>query len=318
MNSRYGQELWVGLAGATFLLIFFCNPAEASPTFEDCTECHSSFTEGSYSSLHDAVDWGQDLMSGHEALVDNCDACHRSKRNDPVYLNYSVDSTLSKGCVGCHGRDEDVNGSCTGMVGEMGGLELECGSGAGLRAIHELNVEAGTCSSCHSGDPVPVGEQVAPAFYGQTGVVMQDACDGDGTESYFGTTGLDNDGDGQRDGIDSDCVSNAPPTQPGPLSADSMTVDSAIVSWGASTDPNDDAINYLVDYRHNGVELWTVGGSTTGTSLLLDGLDQDQSYDVRVTPNDGFEDGPDRIALDLFRTLVDDELIFKNGFETGD
>jgi hypothetical protein len=95
---------------------------------------------------------------------------------------------------------------------------------------------------------------------------------------------------------------NTPPTQPGALSASAVTTSSATVSWGASTDDDGDTITYLVEYRRNGDPSWTDGGSTTSTSRPLSGLDSSQAYDVRVTPNDGTEDGPDRTALSLFTT----------------
>ncbi len=193
-----------------------------------------------------------------------------------------------------------MNGSCS-PVG--GGVEVECGSGAGLRRMHDLNVGSGTCSGCHSGDPVVlVGEDVNPFNYGLGGIVMQDACDADGTESYFSSMGLDNDGDGDRDASDSDCQTNTAPTQPGSLSASAVTTNSATVSWGASSDDNGDTITYQVDYRRNGDTPWSDGGSTIATSRSLSGLSDDQSYDVRVTPNDGTEDGTNRTALNLFTT----------------
>jgi cytochrome c553 len=97
-------------------------------------------------------------------------------------------------------------------------------------------------------------------------------------------------------------VANSLPTQPGTLSASAVTSSSATVSWGASTDADNDTITYQVDYRPNGVVSWSDGGSTTGTSRSLSGLDAEQSYDVRVTPNDGTGDGPDRTAANLFQT----------------
>jgi hypothetical protein len=57
-----------------------------------------------------------------------------------------------------------------------------------------------------------------------------------------------------------------------------------------------------VDYRRNGETPWSDGGHTNDTSQPLNILDAEQSYDVRVTPNDGSVDGPIRSALNLFRT----------------
>jgi cytochrome c2 len=133
---------------------------------------------------------------------------------------------------------------------------------------------------------------------------MSNSCDTDGTESQFGSTGLDNDGNGQRDSDDSNCAVNTPPTQPGTLSASAVTTSSATVSWGASSDAEGDPVTYQVDYRQNGAVSWSDGGSTSATSRSLSGLAADTPYDVRVTPNDGTEDGPDRTSLNLFQTDV--------------
>jgi hypothetical protein len=129
--------------------------------------------------------------------------------------------------------------------------------------------------------------------------------------------------DGTEDGPDRSALSlfttddppNTPPTQPGALSASAVTISSATVSWGASTDDDGDDITYQVDYRRNGEVPWTSAGTTTTTSRALSNLDADQLYDVRVIPNDGSEDGPDRTALKLFQTGAKVEVIFKNSFE---
>jgi hypothetical protein len=288
----------------TLLLLVLNGPLWAFEEYDGCENCHGEFTEGTYTSRVDGTSWGTDLMTGHEAFVgSNCNACHKSGGFGEVFLNFSDDSTLSKSCVGCHGRDEDVNGSCTGIGDD--GMPVECGSGAGLRLHHESEVGSGTCSGCHSGDPAPVGEHILPFNYGKSGVVMMDSCDSDGSESQHGDRGLDNDGDGQADADDSDCQQseNNPPSQPGMLSASAVTASSATVMWGASTDDDGDPITYQVDYRRSSDMSWSDGGSTSSTSQALSGLDSGQSYDVRVTPNDGTDDGPSRLASDLFETL---------------
>jgi mono/diheme cytochrome c family protein len=287
---------------SALLLLVFSSVALGYADYDGCQGCHGSFTGSNYVSKTDGAPWGENLMEGHETFVGGeCDACHKEGDKDKVFLNFSIDSTLSKSCVGCHGRQEDVNGSCVGGDG----TPVECGAGTGLRRAHEINVGAGTCQSCHSGDPAPVGEQANPDYYGKSGVQMLDACDADSSESRYGSNGLDNDGDGQLDGNDSDCqAANSPPTQPGALSASAITTSSATVSWGASTDPDGDTITYQVDYRQNGAVNWSNGGSTTSTSQSLGGLSAEQSYDVRVTPNDGTGDGPDRTATNLFQTTA--------------
>ena len=286
------------------LLILFSSSAFSYPTYDGCQRCHGKFEEGTYISKKDDSNWGNNLMDAHEVFVSgNCNACHKSGSKGEVFLNFSKDSTFTMSCMGCHGRVEDINNSCSSA---SGGMEVNCGSGVGLRRHHEAEVGAGTCnsSSCHSSNPTPVGEDVAPFNYGKSGITIVDSCDADGTESKFGATGLDNDGDVLTDGNDPDCqiVSNTPPTRPGTLSASTITVNSATVSWGASTDVDGDTISYQVDYRRNGDVSWTDGGSTNSTSRPLSGLDSAQSYDVRVTPTDGMDAGTARTATNLFQT----------------
>ena len=301
MNSRY-RHASITAAMAAILLTFFSAIALAYPTYDGCKGCHGDFEDDNYISKQDGARWNQSLMDAHETFVgDECDACHKDGGLGEVFLNLSRDTSLSKSCVGCHGRQEDVNGLCVGGSG----TQVECGSGAGLRQMHDTQVGAGTCGSCHSSDPVPVGEHLPPYNYGRSGVLMRNSCDTDGTESQFGSTGLDNDGNGQRDSDDSNCAVNTAPTQPGALSASAVTTNSATVSWGASSDADGDAITYQVDYRQNGAVSWSNGGSTSATSRSLTGLAADTSYDVRVTPNDGTEDGPDRTGLDLFQTQAE-------------
>jgi len=282
------------------LLILFSSSVFSYPTYEGCKSCHGNFPGDPYVSNKDGSRWNTDLMDGHEAFVSgNCDACHKSGPKGEVFLNFSSDSTFSMGCIGCHGRSEDINNSCTG---NGGGTEVNCGGGAGLRKHHETEVGIGTCSSCHSSDPSPVAENIAPFNYGKSGITMVDSCDADGTESQYGASGLDNDGDGLTDASDPDCQANTPPTQPGTLSASAITVNSATVSWVASTDADGDPITYLVEYRRNGDASWTSAGSTGTTSRSLSGLNPAQSYDVRVTPSDGMDTGPARTTLNLFQT----------------
>lgn len=196
------------IPASLFLLVSLglSSTAIAFPTYDGCQECHGDFEFGAYTSLQDGTNWGTDLMAGHNSFVsENCLTCHNFDTSSEVYLNQSMHGTLNRSCVGCHGRDEDVTGNCTGEAQDLGGVEVQCGSGAGLRAYHEDKVGPGTCSSCHGGDAAPVGEHILPFNYGQILVDLQDSCDGDGTESRFGPTGLDNDGDGQRDAADNDC-----------------------------------------------------------------------------------------------------------------
>ena len=142
MNPRDWQRI-ISTSIIALISIIFITAAHAYSTYSGCKGCHGDFKGDDYISKQDGTACGQHLMKGHEKFVDECDACHQSDEGDPVFLNSSVGSTLSKSCVGCHGRQEDVNGSCSPV---SGGVEVECGSGAGLRRMHDLNVGSNTCS----------------------------------------------------------------------------------------------------------------------------------------------------------------------------
>ena len=188
------------ITGFLLLTLACYGTAWAYDDYSGCESCHGSFNSGVYESNHDGTSWGTSLMSAHDEWVPNCNACHQSSGFSEVLLNQSSDATFNKSCVGCHGRDEDVTGSCVGDDSPV-----ECGSGAGLRRTHETMVGSGTCSGCHAGDIAPVGENIQPYNYSLQASTIADACDADGSESQFGLTGLDNDGDGQRDADDGDC-----------------------------------------------------------------------------------------------------------------
>ena len=93
-------------------------------------------------------------------------------------------------CVGCHGREEDLNTSPTGAENR----------GAGLRQHHE-NANAASCGTCHSDNLpanfTPVGENVPAARNAALGI---DPCN----DTVFGIFGSDNDGDNLYDGEDLD------------------------------------------------------------------------------------------------------------------
>jgi len=193
------------ISGFLWLALACCGTAWAYDDYSGCETCHGGFRDSGYVSNHDGASWETSLMNAHTPWVDNkCEACHQSDLSADVLLNQSADATFSKSCVGCHGRDEDVTGNCVGNDSPV-----ECGSGAGLRRTHETIVGAGTCSGCHSGDTAPVGEDFKPYNYALEASTITDSCNADGSESQFGPTGLDNDGDGQRDADDSDCQSAA-------------------------------------------------------------------------------------------------------------
>jgi hypothetical protein len=119
----------------------------------------------------------------------------------PVFIGKSsAPSGLEPiGCMGCHGRDGD---SLTGV-----------GRGAGLLQ-HHTNAGVTECKVCHEdADPAnytPFPESVPPSYYsaghGAFPNMPTDPCNRFGDEDFAGRgTGLDNDGDGRYDRLDSDC-----------------------------------------------------------------------------------------------------------------
>ncbi|MFC1827163.1 DUF4215 domain-containing protein, partial [Thermodesulfobacteriota bacterium] len=151
-----------------------------------CNNCHGKFREGIYTSRtsQDPVSWGTNLHSGHQGFA-GCTACHQQIGDNPLLGGPSGDSFDS--CMGCHGRDEDVN---SGQIG------------AGLRQHHTVT-GAASCGGCHSDNNpanfTPVGEDIPGARNADLGI---DPCD----DAVFGAYGSDNDGDNVYDGNDPDCA----------------------------------------------------------------------------------------------------------------
>jgi hypothetical protein len=136
-------------------------------------------------------------------LPSRCDVCHDSGGRYPVFLSSDQSDYLGNlGCVGCHGRAED-----------MGHDTSSSGLGAGLRQ-HHTNAGVTECKSCHAdADPAlytPVGEDVLPPYYFTPDDEFvnkpTNPCNSGGEEDYAGGwQGLDNDGDGAYDIFDGDC-----------------------------------------------------------------------------------------------------------------
>ncbi len=171
----------------------------------NCADCHDNFLLGSnYISRVDGTAWNVDLHDGHRTLMlsGDCNACHSRAARFPVILNYSEGGAGFQpiGCMGCHGRSEDA-----------GGDGLSPGWGRGLRQHHQ-NTGVTSCAGCHSDatGPAGVAENIPPPYYFTPDANHPDkptsACDFDGSESPFGTVGLDNDGDGLYDNADPDCA----------------------------------------------------------------------------------------------------------------
>jgi hypothetical protein len=209
---RIARYTWVVAAAAICLSPL---PALGFPTYDaGCIDCHGDFRAQGYVSLKDGTAWSTSLMSGHTTFTNSCDTCHFTTSRTPVFTNISNGTAglktcrggtndgapcsaasecpsgvcNGKGCIGCHGRDQDVTDVCTGLGATF---ELDCGSGAGLRQVHEQSTNPlagpGTCSGCHAGDATPVAENVLPFDYGKTGISLSDPC----ADAKFGPTATD-------------------------------------------------------------------------------------------------------------------------------
>ncbi|MDH3646052.1 MAG: PKD domain-containing protein [Gammaproteobacteria bacterium] len=219
----------------------------------NCANCHGDFNSGDYQSLtgDDGAAWlssnGQptDLMSGHLGAYDmpnSCGECHKDSGRSPVYLNPLSDpdgDSAGLGCVGCHGRIEDITpGDSIGAAPNNWG--------DGLRA-HHASAGVTTCAGCHSVDSVQVGEEVPPETFA---ILNIDACDENGAAAgtgNFGNVGLDNDGDGLREPVDPDCqIDQAPTADPnGPYNAQ---VGESITFDGSGSTDDGTIVSYEWDF----------------------------------------------------------------------
>ena len=211
-----------------------------------CAECHADFNAGSYISLHDSEPWNEDLMDGHKNMVaSDCKACHRTGGNKPVYIGLSdgENGLSATSCLGCHGRDADKAGPARCVTGDPATIDpANCGMGVGLRQQH-YNAGELVCLDCHDdalppGLPesiaMPVSESIEPPNYFTPDTSHPDKptdpCNADpvpGNENKYGTTGLDNDGDGSRDMGDTDCQTGSDSDGDGVLDATDNCTDDA-------------------------------------------------------------------------------------------
>jgi hypothetical protein len=196
----------------------------------NCAACHGEFNGSDYVSAGEGITWTTDLHGAHLGNTDitsnpgSCDSCHGGAGTSGREVNLLSSADARDGvnaisCMGCHGRFEDANN--LGLFGN--------GWGAGLRQQHDNSPLAGpgTCGTCHgdnnSATFTTAPESTMPPWYASvtnTSIAMtMNPCSADGQEDFSSNgTGLDNDGDGLEDGLDSDCT---PPTAtPGDLNFD--------------------------------------------------------------------------------------------------
>lgn|GEM_PF-1681457 len=158
---------------------------------DGCDSCHGGFM--STTSTKPGNTWPDKKhdVHRHQMLNDECLACHVSVGDNPQMNRSGGTASLpADGCLGCHGQPTAGGGV----------------SGAGLRRFHANKGVAVDCADCHTSDPVPPAESVAPPYYGKTGVNITAPCNGDGSEDWTGDgLGLDNDGNLVYDTADVAC-----------------------------------------------------------------------------------------------------------------
>jgi hypothetical protein len=190
--------------------VLFDDLSVSSGTYSTCRSCHGEFVGKPYVAFTDGLTWNPDLHDVHRKTMLNfdCNTCHKGNTFFPVFIGSSNGGAglPAIGCLGCHGREED-----------MGHDSISSGRAAGLNHHHHLSGVT-ECAKCHSdADPAdgytPVGENVFPAYYFVPDAAHPakpaDPCT---TSERFVSLlqGLDNDGDLLYEFQDPDCQRAAP------------------------------------------------------------------------------------------------------------
>jgi len=188
--------------------VLFDDISVSSGTYSTCRSCHGAFLGKPYVAFTDGRTWNPDLHDVHSINMLNfdCKTCHTLPNFFPVFIGSSTGGTglPGIGCLGCHGREED-----------MGHDSISSGRAAGLNQHHHRSGVT-ECAKCHTdADPAnykPVAESVLPAYYFPDAAHPNkptDACTA--SERFVSLSeGLDNDGDLQYDLLDPDCQRAAP------------------------------------------------------------------------------------------------------------
>ncbi len=194
---RHGVITRMGVVVAAGILVMWAGTALAFERYNDgCYLCHGAFTDSTSPKGTVFPSGGKHTMHRSSSYMDTeCNLCHTTGDDHNPYTGSSNGTAFNPGvgCTGCHGRDYG------GTVGN---------SGVGLR-LHHINADVTICSICHTSDPEPLPENVAPTYYGTPDTNADDPCNmpPDYLEhwSLSDTSSLDNDGDLDYDQDDSDC-----------------------------------------------------------------------------------------------------------------
>lgn len=216
-----------GAAIAFGAVVSLTAPSMAYERYNDgCQNCHGGFLsnvspqgtifpEGNKHQMHRSSSY----------MGTKCSLCHMDTGYSNPFIGQSTGTANNPGvgCTGCHGHDYG------GAIGN---------NGAGLRKHHATNGVA-VCATCHTSDPVPLGEGVKPRYYGTPDTKCDDPCNAAPGHkenwSVGDTIGLDNDGDNLYDQADPDCGPQCPPAD---LNGDCLVnaADLAVLlgAWGGA------------------------------------------------------------------------------------
>jgi hypothetical protein len=194
--------LAAGVALTLVLMLSGSGQALAYETYSaGCNDCHGTFQSGT--SPKGTIFPSNNKHTMHRSssyMATACNLCHVSSGYTPVYMASSAGTANNPGigCLGCHGENY---GAAIGY------------KGAGMRKHHAAH-NVTECAGCHTDDPLPLPEGIAPRYYGTADTHADDACNSAPNYkenwSVGDTEGQDNDGDDFYDQADPDCHAAGP------------------------------------------------------------------------------------------------------------
>ncbi|MBL9120278.1 MAG: dockerin type I repeat-containing protein [Phycisphaerae bacterium] len=225
--SSIARTVWIGsfTVSAVAALVTTATSLGYDKYSDGCQNCHGSFLGGT--SPQGTIFPEQNKHQMHRGslyMATKCNLCHTGSGYSNVYMGSSNGTSLNPGlgCNGCHGHDYG------GSVGV---------SGAGLRK-HHASAGVSVCADCHTNDPIPLGENVKPTYYGTTDTKCNDPCNAapgfKENWSVGDTVGLDNDGDLLYDGADPDCQPCPAADLTGDCQVNAADVAILLGAWGGT------------------------------------------------------------------------------------
>lgn len=241
------------------------------------------------------------LVFGYDRYNDGCNSCHGAFTDatspkgstfpsDNKHTMHRASQNMNTACALCH-RGDDGNNP---FIGSSDGTALNPGMGCtgchqkeGLRRHHDLN-GVGVCIECHTSDPAPPPENLAPTYYGTADTSAANPCNPTaavGVNENWTTNGLqgsDTDGDNLYDMADPDCqTASATPGEAGKtptpvlVTAYNKTSGALTVSFGPACAATDNHIEHgpisaLATYAYSG-QVCAIGNTGSATFTVPNG-----------------------------------------------